>query len=646
MKEILTVIIIGILIVSSFGAMAISNAPKTIERKEVTQYSEPEILEYEHYSSITLQEANTYLKNPGQPVLPVVTKTYIFPIGTIISKVNCQPINIQEKQIEKEITYATKPMSRLSTNKTLLKISKDELVYSSANLYPDTWYDYNIRVGLDGKKHVTFLTIQFYPVRYSPQNYIIKYAKGADITIQFETLASPTTFSDEYDLVIIAPWIFSGKLQRLVTHKENMDIKTKLVTTQEIYRNYDGGDQAEKIKYFIKHAVEEWGVSYILLFGGMNGQRFWSWHIPVRYSHLDDASNFEKRYISDLYYADIYKYDDVEGYIFDDWDSNGNGVFAEWSSTNKDVLDMDPDVYVGRLPCRYRFEVKRIVNRIINYETTTRGKDWFNRMAVIGGDSFDDISWNTSTDHIEGQVETEHALSFMNGFNHTRIWVESGDVNLTTKNIGNVLSQGQGFVYFTGHGNPIIWSTHPHGDFSTWISFGLKSIRKLRNGDKLPVLIVGGCHNCQFDVSILKIFNRRARMWGETTPKCWGWLFVSSPKGGSIACIGNTGLGYGTIGDGPDPPDEIPGSEPDGIPDCIQYLGGWMEPHFFEVYNHDSKDILGEIHGQTLRDYLCQFPIDWDMNWEDHEQSATLADCKTVQQWALFGDPSLKIGGY
>jgi len=30
----------------------------------------------------------------------------------------------------------------------------------------------------------------------------------------------------------------------------------------------------------------------------------------------------------------------------------------------------------------------------------------------------------------------------------------------------------------------------------------------------------------------------------------------------------------------------------------------------------------------------------------DHDQSATLVDCKTVQQWMLFGDPSLKIGGY
>ena len=92
--------------------------------------------------------------------------------------------------------------------------------------------------------------------------------------------------------------------------------------------------------------------------------------------------------------------------------------------------------------------------------------------------------------------------------------------------------------------------------------------------------------------------------------------------------------------------DEIPGGTPDGIPDCIQYLGGWIDSHFFDVYNNDQITILGQTHGTTLTDYLNQFPIDWNMDWDDHEQSATLADCKTVQEWALIGDPSLQIGGY
>lgn len=646
MKRILAVVAVGILIISSFGAIAISNRNELVEEKEIVFSSEPTIIDHESSCSIILPEADTYLKNPGQPVLPVIIKTYTFPIGTVISQVTCQPINIQEETIEKEITYAAKPAIRSSSIKIPAKSVRDDTVYNSDAFYPDTWYDYNIGVGLDGKEHVTYVTIQLYPVRYSPRNQVIKYANNVDITVQYNSPTNPIVFPDEFDLMVIAPRLFSGKLQRLVDHKEDMGVRTKLITTQEIYRTYEGRDRQEKIKYCIKEAFEEWGIDYVLLFGGMKGQRFWSWHVPAQYSHLDDASQFEDKYLSDLYYADFYKYDNATGYTFDDWDSNDNGICAEWNSGNKDVLDMFPDVCIGRLPCRYRFEVDRIIDRIITYETTCSSGDWFNTMVGIGGDSFDDISWPTSTDYIEGQETTALALSFMDGFEGTRIWVEGGDVQLSTENILNELNKGQGFVYFAGHGNPMTWSTHPHGDFSTWIGFSKISIEELQNGDKLSVLIVGGCHNSQFDVSIFKIISQRARMWGEATTECWGWLFASLPDGGCIASIGSSGLGYGTIGDGPDPPDEKPDSVPDGIPDCIQYLGGWIESHFYEVYNHQEVDILGETHSQTLTDYLNQFPIDWDMNWEDHEQSGTLVDCKTVQEWVLFGDPSLKIGGY
>jgi hypothetical protein len=53
------------------------------------------------------------------------------------------------------------------------------------------------------------------------------------------------------------------------------------------------------------------------------------------------------------------------------------------------------------------------------------------------------------------------------------------------------------------------------------------------------------------------------------------------------------------------------------------------------MYGKEKKDILGENHGDTLTGYLNKFLGD---NAE--------MDVKMVQQWQLFGDPSLKIGGY
>ena len=143
-----------------------------------------------------------------------------------------------------------------------------------------------------------------------------------------------------------------------------------LKTTEDIYLEYDGRDKPEQIKYFIKDAVESFSISYVLLIGGRVGQQD-DWYVPVRYHNFYDNPEHplsvdklhDPGVVTDLYYADIYK----EGGEFENWDSNGDGILAKYSMTpGKDTLDLNPDVYVGRLPCRNTMQVKKIVN-YINY---------------------------------------------------------------------------------------------------------------------------------------------------------------------------------------------------------------------------------------------------------------------------------------
>jgi hypothetical protein len=70
--------------------------------------------------------------------------------------------------------------------------------------------------------------------------------------------------------------------------------------------------------------------------------------------------------------------------------------------------------------------------------------------------------------------------------------------------------------------------------------------------------------------------------------------------------------------------------------------GDFLEPTFFYEYGVNGTTILGNAWGNAITNYLNRYPIDWDTPaaWD------SAIDAKTVQQWALFGDPSLKIGGY
>ncbi|MBC7129059.1 MAG: peptidase C25 [Thermoplasmatales archaeon] len=624
----LKILFVGCILLASSLVTGINNE-KRISEKII--FSEPKILEN---GFIEIKEANGYTNDAYSPCLPIFTKTFIFDLKTEIKNVEIIPKKIEKITLNKEVPCS---VGAVSIGREFSNVRNKYYL----DVYPDKWGIFNIGIGLDK----IFLTFELYPIKYHPALNFAEYAGEFELKIIYEKGNYENI--NQYDLLIICPQKWKDEISELKQHKESKGIKTIIISTDEIYSgkyfSCNGRDDAEKVKYFIKNAKEEWGIKYVLLFGGMKGQRFWEWYVPVRYTNLDDNSSWETGYLSDLYFADLYKYENGS-IVFDDWDSNGNGIFAEWNSKNKDILDLYPDVYVGRLPARYDWEVKQLINKIINYENNAFGKEWFKRMVVIGGDSFPDIE--VGTDYIEGQVECDHALSFMEGFEKIKIYVEGGDIQFTPENAENILSQGAGFVYFSGHGNPASWATHPHNDFETWIDFGLKNIRALSNGEKLPVLVVGGCHNSQFNSSILRFLTQGiwAYYLGEMTPQCWSELMLKNTGGGSIATIGNTGLGYGTIGDGP--VDEVPDSVPDGVPDCIQYLGGWLEPHFFKVYM-DGKDVLGETWANTIADYLNHFPIDWSKDWVgERPYTIELVDCKTVQEWVLFGDPSLKIGGY
>ena len=96
-------------------------------------------------------------------------------------------------------------------------------------------------------------------------------------------------------MIIISPPKFLEILQPLVEHKNQNGIDTILIDeakdiSGETYFPIQGRDCAEQMKYFIKNAIENWGIDYVLLVGGRYGGITEEiWWIPVRYSHLDDG---------------------------------------------------------------------------------------------------------------------------------------------------------------------------------------------------------------------------------------------------------------------------------------------------------------------------------------------------------------------
>jgi len=827
MKKIAILFIVGILVGSTLGVAGIkTNQQATMSLSQQLSTPQMQIQSPNNdYIMLELAGSSTYLSTAGHPRLPELVHIIELPFGSTDIRVSLTPQDITTQHIDQEIKPAAAllPLTPEYQSIAVGATMKDESIYAMTTPYPTTWYTTTTSVGLNkNNQHVTFLSIHYYPIRYTPATGTLQIANNADISITYTPLAhSPFPTTSTYDLVIIAPKKFESALQKLIDHKNSYNVSTYLKTTEDIYLEYVGVDKPEKIKYFIKDAIETQGITSVLLVGGLKNvvmakprddanQGSKGWYVPVRYTNLWDnpkfplaaeVTTFDPGVISDLYFSDIYGY----GGAFSSWDPNGDGVFAAWRKPgveNDSALDLSPDIAIGRLACTSVSEVKTVVNKIITYETTTYGAEWFKKMTVISGDGFLDqedlnIQWDTTglptgtytiyaqsnnpsaeygpiettnvtvdktketnltfnhNDHLrinhypglpiaeivtvsegnilgntdftyvptekeaycnefyfwanmsyldevltirgksydpkpygnlssihvwitnsadviifedwrnntemyyEGEYTTgEQALLGRGGalyymppeFERDIIWASNGKYT-GQQDIIDAWSEGAGFMFLSGHGSPNVWGDQFPGipgnrqygsvgslsvtslkPYPPFFSIPLFPMDTIKNREKLPIAIIGGCHNSQFNISmmygvldamyfLLPNFPK-IHMWtyGAPVPECFSWRLVRNPRGGAIASIGNTGLGYG-----------MPGV------DLTTGGGdGWVTIEIFKQYGYEGIDILGQAHQQTLTTYINTF----DMT--DMEAGHP----KTVEQWALLGDPTLKIGGY
>ena len=552
---------------------------ETLMMKEINvNFSIPEIREDGKYEKVVVKECNSTIYSAGKPLLPEYRLLLTFPAGTKIERIEGMTGNVKRMHINGEIREGKMPMLT-PTGKNI------DFGEKSNNIYPEKWFTYRLGCGLYDGKRAVFLPIHLYPVRYNHNE--LEYTDSISLKIYYSISSFPAV--DAYDLLIITPKEFVEELQPLKEHKEEHNIKTKVVTLDEIYGGKyftpQGRDEEEKIKYFLKDAIENWGIKYVLLAGDI-------WHVPSRIVYSLWGGN---RMYSDYYYADIYD----ANMSFCSWDSNGNNRFGEVGN-NADKVDLYADLYVGRISCNSIDEVKTVVNKIINYENNAHGTDWFNRLVLMGGDTFP--KWN---DIAEGEVVNDYVASVMHDFQPVKI--QTSLHNFLPNKINQILSQGAGFVCYSGHGFEYGFGTYPKN--RRWmIAYYTPYLLWLKNGDKLPIIFFDACLTAKLDY----------HMFGNPNIPCFAWCMVKKADGGAIATIGSTETATTTVdADGP------------------KGQAGYLDLHFFMAYKPGIH--VSEMLVKAKHDYLNDI-ASGEANDRLYEM--------TIEQFILLGDPSLKVGGY
>ncbi len=108
MKKWLSILIVGLFIVSGFGTVAtnVSNTGTlSIQTRTDTvsvDVSSLQVTESANdYLLVRLGDQESYLLNPGQPMVPRIIKQYELPFGVTDVEVEVQPVAIQEQMVDK-----------------------------------------------------------------------------------------------------------------------------------------------------------------------------------------------------------------------------------------------------------------------------------------------------------------------------------------------------------------------------------------------------------------------------------------------------------------------------------------------------------------------------------------------------------------
>lgn len=572
----------------------------TNTRTYTIHFSDPQIKTQKNSIALQLKEATSYITKSSTIKIPIYTKTITLPFGSTIVDINCT------HSTTKKIPFST-PLPQKSTENNI-----PQYLINEHNENMNHWYHIQTGGGIQQKNNVHFITFTLYPIQFNEKEQEILFSNQFNIKIQYKHPTSSSFENNSYDLVIITPHNFKKSIQPLIDHKKNHGIKTKLVTLEEInqdtYFTVTGDDQAEEIKRFLFNAFNEWGITYVLLVGNCN-------KIPIRKTWMG-TGEYQRTPLTDLYYADLC----FGNGSFCSWDSNNNGYYGEkWHGTTDDLVDLYADVYIGRLACNNNFEVKTVVNKIINYETNAKDSDWIKNCVMVGGDTHP-----THNHYPEGEILIDEIAKVTPTLDHIMLKTSEGTFNHQLLN--NALNDGAGFFCYAGHGFEIGLSTHPPNS-EEWIDYSLLHLLGLQNKEKTPIVFFNACLTARIDYNILNLLADIIYFSVPNFPKlqkpdditfpilfpCIAWFIVSQPNSGAVASIGATRISYGSI-------------EEDG-----DVTGGcsYITLKFFEAYSEGIflSDMLFSAENEFL-------------------QHAQWKDPFIVEEMILLGDPTLKVGGY
>ncbi|MBN2520788.1 MAG: type IX secretion system sortase PorU, partial [Bacteroidales bacterium] len=283
---------------------------------------------------------------------------------------------------------------------------------------------------------------------------------------------------EELDMVIATHPNFLEQANQLADfHINNDELKTKVVTTEQVYNEFSSGNpDVAALRNYIKMIYDRESdpnkkIRYLLLFGDGSFDN----------KSMDKSnSNFILTYQSEnsILYHKSFVSDDFFG-LLDDNEGEADGYL---------------DIGVGRFPVRSEQEARNMVNKVFKYSRNDNLGNWQNIICFVGDDEDGNthmIDANNLATYIESNYKNYNIEKiYLDAFEQVTLSIGQSypDVNQA---INDKINKGVFIFNYSGHGGEL-GLAHERildvNDIDSW-----------DNIEKLPIFITATCEFSRFD---------------------------------------------------------------------------------------------------------------------------------------------------
>lgn len=286
-----------------------------------------------------------------------------------------------------------------------------------------------------------------------------------------------------YKYIIVTSNTLKPAFEKLAKWKNAKGIKTKILTTEEIYQLYSGATNHIKIKAALKDylQIEAFEQQYALL-GGDSGI------IPTLRCWGTPNNNVVTTAATDYYYV-----------CFDtmNWDTNGDGKYG----TYEDSVSLDTHVAISRISVNTLAQANNVIDRIIEYEKNPNLNKIHNNYLSCGSKLTSYYpNGQSDTEYESEQFYSQYVSPNWNGqkyrfYDTATDFAGGASYDFTRNNFQSKLTDGYDFVNICSHGDYVSYQMEDDYQYN-------KNYASALSNNGYSIILTSTCSGNEFDSAL------------------------------------------------------------------------------------------------------------------------------------------------